>query len=100
MANLDQICDYLADHAKDLERVEVKVNNISGSSSWSGKYYKDIDVSSYIPTGKTILSVCFGSATNGGADTVFLQGETTIRLLKSASLNGVTQTVYLLCGTV
>jgi len=100
MANLDQICDYLADHAKDLERVEVKVNNISGSSSWSGKYYIDVNVSSYIPAGKTMLSVCFGSATNGGADTVFLQDETTIRLLKSKSLNGVTQTVYLLCGTV
>ena len=100
MATLDNIMDYLADHAKDLERIEVKVNNISGSSSWSGKYYKDVDVSSYIPAGKTMLSVCFGFATNGGADTVFLQGETTIRLLKSTSLNGITQTVYLLCGTV
>ncbi|MBQ1293386.1 MAG: hypothetical protein IIY21_05070 [Clostridiales bacterium] len=100
MANLDQICDYLADHAKDLERIEVKLTSISGSASWSGKYYKDVDVSSYIPTGKTMLSVCLGSATNGGVDTVFLQDETTIRLLKSASFNGITQTVYLLCGTV
>lgn len=100
MANqiIDKSLKYLGDFAKSFKIIEVRFENISGATQWANKYYKDFDVSSYIPSGSKIYAVTAGSATSGGVDTVCLNSATSVRLLKSTSFNGSTQVVYLFVG--
>ena len=100
MANqiIDKSLKYLGDFAKSFKVINVKFENITGTAQWAGKYYKDFDVSSYVPNGSRIYAVTLGSATNGGVDTVVLNSDTVVRLLKSADFTGSTQYVSLFVG--
>ena len=68
------------------------------ASPWAGKYYQDVNVSSYIPSGKRILGVMLGSATDGGVYSAWRESATTIRLMNPTDFTGAKQTVILLIG--
>lgn len=65
------------------------------ASSWAGRYYQDVDVSSVIPSNKRIASVTLGSATSGGVLSAWLQSETVVRLLDTSDFSGKALNIYL-----
>ena len=82
--------------ALKLQRVQISVTG--NSTLWTNKYYQDVNVSSYIPSGKKLLAVTLGSATNGGVLSAWINSETTVRLMNNTDFTGITQVVYLLIG--
>lgn len=96
--------DSVNDNAEAISELNSKLpsriqKSVTGAAtSWSGKYYQDINVSADIPSGKQIIGLILGAATNGGAMSITLYNSTTVRLLDATDFTGKSIVYFIVIG--
>lgn len=65
------------------------------AAAWGDHYYQDLDVSSYIPSGRYVYAVTPGQMTGGGVLQLCLQDEHTVRVLNDKNFSGAQVQFYL-----